>query len=281
MTSLWNRRSAVVMAALVGMTGCAGVGDAGASATARTRVSAPAPASSAPDSPASATSSAAPASSASVTPSSVTPSPVPVSPTPETGPTPSPSGPPPFSATVEKVSRDDVRHSWRPGCPVPLSGLRKITMTYWGFDGQAHTGTLVVNKKVAEDVASVFGKLYDMRYPIRRMEPVDVYKGSDFDSIEADNTSAFNCRNATGSGSWSNHAYGLAVDLNPRENPYVYANGSNAHRNADAFVDRPLKKPGVINSGDRVVRAFEQIGWGWGGSWSGAKDYQHFSVNGR
>ncbi len=269
------------MAALVGVTGCAGVGDAGASATARTRVSVPAPASPAPGSSTPAAPSAGPASSASATPSSVTPSSVPGSPAPGNGPTPSPSGPPPFSAKIDKVSRDDVRHSWRPGCPVPLSGLRKITMTYWGFDDQAHTGTLVVNKKVAEDVASVFGKLYDMRYPIRRMETVDVYKGSDNDSIDADNTSAFNCRSATGSSSWSNHAYGLAVDLNPRENPYVYANGSNAHRNADAFVDRPLKKPGVINSGDRVVRAFQQIGWGWGGSWSGAKDYQHFSVNGR
>ncbi len=154
-------------------------------------------------------------------------------------------------------------------------------MTYWGFDDRAHTGTLVVNKKVADDLASVFGKLYDLRYPIRRMEPVDVYKGSDFDSIEADNTSAFNCRSATGSGNWSNHAYGLAVDINPRENPYVYSDGSNAHRNADAFVKRPLKKPGVINSGDSVVRAFREIGWGWGGSWSGTKDYQHFSVNGR
>ncbi|MEV4456965.1 M15 family metallopeptidase [Microbispora sp. NPDC049633] len=264
------------MAALVGMTGCGGAGDAGASATARTRVSATAPAAPASDSPMPTASSAVPVSSAPVTPSAV-----PVSPTPETGPTPSPSGPPPFSAKIETVSRDEVRHSWRPGCPVPLSGLRKITMTYWGFDDEAHTGTLVVNKKVAEDVASVFKKLYELRYPIRRMEPVDVYKGSDYESIEADNTSAFNCRNATGSGSWSNHAYGLAVDLNPRENPYVYANGSNAHRNADAFVDRPLKKPGVINSGDRVVRVFERIGWGWGGSWSGAKDYQHFSVNGR
>ncbi|MEU7882910.1 M15 family metallopeptidase [Microbispora bryophytorum] len=281
MTSLWNRRSAVVMAALVGVTGCAGVGDAGASATARTRVSVPAPASPALGASTPAAPSTGPISSVTATPSSATPSPAPGSPAPGNGPAPSPSGPPPFSAKIEKVSRDDVRQSWRPGCPVPLSGLRKITMTYWGFDDQAHTGVLVLNKKVAEDVASVFGKLYEMRYPIRRMEPVDVYKGSDNGSIDADNTSAFNCRNATGSGNWSNHAYGLAVDLNPRENPYVYANGSNAHRNADAFVDRPLKKPGVINSGDRVVRAFGQIGWGWGGSWSGAKDYQHFSENGR
>ncbi|GII56256.1 hypothetical protein Pth03_46450 [Planotetraspora thailandica] len=154
-------------------------------------------------------------------------------------------------------------------------------MTYWGFDGKAHTGKLVTNQSVTKDVISVFSKLYGYRFPIRRMQPVDAYKGSDDDSIDADNTSGFNCRSATGSNSWSEHAYGMAIDVNPRENPYVYADGSNQHRNADAFVRRPLKKPGVINAGDRVVRAFASVGWGWGGLWSGDKDYQHFSENGR
>ncbi len=174
-----------------------------------------------------------------------------------------------------------MRYSWRQGCPVPLNGLRMITMPHWGFDGKVHTGRLVVNQTVADDVVSVFKKLYGFRYPIRRMEPVDAYKGDDYASIDADNTSAFNCRAATGTTNWSEHAYGQAVDLNPLENPYVYANGSHAHRNADAYVKRPLHKPGVINAGDRVVRAFETISWGWGGYWSGAKDYQHFSKSGR
>ncbi|GIH73316.1 hypothetical protein Mth01_55690 [Sphaerimonospora thailandensis] len=152
-------------------------------------------------------------------------------------------------------------------------------MTYWGLDDRAHTGEMVVNAAVAEEVASVFRKLYDQRYPIRRMELVDAYKGSDYDSIDAGNTSAFNCRSATGSGNWSEHAYGRAIDLNPLENPFVYADGSHAHSNADEYVDRP-KKPGVIHADDKVVRAFEEIGWGWGGYWSSYKDYQHFSKSG-
>jgi hypothetical protein len=210
----------------------------------------------------------------------VSPSPpAPSTPTPPASPT--PTGPPKFSAKVQKISRADVPYSWHSSCPVSPGDLRKITMTYWGFDGKPHTGQLVVNESAANDMITVFAKLYDYRYPIRRMQPVDAYKGSDNDSIDADNTSAFNCRNATGSSSWSEHAYGLAVDVNPRENPYVYADGSNAHRNADAFVRRPLKKPGVVNPGDRVIRAFASVGWGWGGSWSGDKDYQHFSENGR
>ncbi|WP_346349094.1 M15 family metallopeptidase [Rhizohabitans arisaemae] len=194
--------------------------------------------------------------------------------------TPTAQTPQAFKAEVTPIRREQVKHSWRPGCPVPFTQLRMITMTYWGFDGQPHTGHLVVNAAVTQDVIKVFNKLYDMRFPIKRMEPVDTYRGSDFDSIEADNTSAFNCRKATGSSNWSNHSLGTAIDLNPQENPYVYSGGRVAHANARQFSTRPLDKPGVVNPGDRVVKAFESIGWGWGGYWSGIKDYQHFSSSG-
>ncbi|MFF4988611.1 M15 family metallopeptidase [Streptosporangium saharense] len=200
--------------------------------------------------------------------------------TPAPTPSPSSTAPPKFSATVSKVTREQVKHSWRPGCPVPLDGLRMITMTYWGFDDKPHTGKLVVNKDATEAITTVFGRLYGWRWPIYKMEPVDAYKGDDFDSIEANNTSAFNCRAATGSSHWSQHAYGRAVDINPRENPYVTADGSVAHKNARKFATRPIDAPGVINPGDRVVRAFARVGWGWGGDWSGTRDYQHFSAAG-
>jgi hypothetical protein len=187
-----------------------------------------------------------------------------------------------FAAHIQEIpSRATVKYSWRPGCPVPLSGLRLIDMTYWGFDKKPHHGQLVVNAKVAGDIVKVFKKLYDARYPIRRMDLVDKYKGSDFDSIEAGNTSAFNCRNATGSSSWSQHAYGLAVDVNTCENPYVSASGAVAHKHCVKFRDRSRRDPGMIHKGDKVYRAFASIGWGWGGLWHGARDYQHFSSNGR
>jgi hypothetical protein len=180
------------------------------------------------------------------------------------------------------VTAGDLKSSWRSGCPVAPSGLRMIEMTYWGMDGKPHTGgRLVVNAKAADDLVRVFRKLYAMRYPIERMEPVDKYGGSDFDSIEANNTSAFNCRNATGSSSFSQHAYGFAIDINPCQNPYVYADGRTAHKDCRKYKNRKLDAPGVIHAGDRVVKAFDSIGWGWGGEWSGAKDYQHFSASGR
>jgi hypothetical protein len=187
-----------------------------------------------------------------------------------------------FSSRIQRIpSRSTVRYSWRPGCPVRLSGLRLLEMTYWGFDKRPHQGQMVVNAKAAGNIVRVFKKLYGARYPIRRMELVDKYKGSDFDSIEADNTSAFNCRNATGSSSWSQHAYGLAVDVNPCENPYVTASGRVAHKDCVKFRNRSRRDPGVIHEGDKVFRAFASIGWGWGGNWSGARDYQHFSSSGR
>ncbi|HUR03202.1 MAG TPA: M15 family metallopeptidase [Nonomuraea sp.] len=217
-----------------------------------------------------------------VQPQAQTQPPVPATPTPTAKTTaPKPAGPPKFTAKVTKISRSRLPYSWKPGCPVSYQDLRLITMTYWGFDDKAHTGELVVRKTVTDDVVNAFGKLYAMRYPIKQMRLVDVYKGDDYDSIDADNTSAFNCRAATGSSNWSNHAYGEAIDLNPRENPYVTASGSTAHQNAKKFARRPAKGEGVINPGDRVVRTFASVGWGWGGAWSGTKDFQHFSRNGR
>jgi D-alanyl-D-alanine carboxypeptidase len=188
-----------------------------------------------------------------------------------------------FAAKVSGIRhRAQVWYCWHPGCPVAPSRLRLITMTYRGFDHKVHTGRLVVNAVAAGKLILVFRKLFAMRYPIRRMVvPVDAYHGSDFASIQADNTSAFDCRDATGSSSWSEHAFGLAVDLNPCENPYVSASGYEAHKRCRKYVDRSLHDRGIIHAGDKVVRAFASVGWAWGGTWQGARDYQHFSANGR
>jgi D-alanyl-D-alanine carboxypeptidase len=170
--------------------------------------------------------------------------------------------------------------SWRPGCPVSLRDLRMLTMTYRGFDGRAHTGRLVVHRDVARVVVGAFRELYSSGFPIRRMVPVDAYAGSDFRSIEADNTSAFNCRYVAGTTRWSEHAYGRAIDIDPIENPYV-SGGRTSHSASRRYLDRSHVLPGMAVEGGSLVRAFDRIGWGWGGRWSGAKDYQHFSASGR
>jgi len=189
------------------------------------------------------------------------------------------------SFTAARLSSADVRRmvgtSWHRGCPVALADLRLVTATYWGFDKRAHTGRIVVHRDVAADVLAVLRRLYAARFPIRRMVPVDAYGGSDFRSIEADNTSAFNCRYVDGTTRWSEHAYGRAIDLNPIENPYVTAGGTTSHRASRSFLRRAPYRPGMAVEGGAVVRAFDAVGWGWGGRWSGARDYQHFSASGR
>ena len=187
-----------------------------------------------------------------------------------------------FRASVSPVRWADLRHSYRSGCPVAPDQLRAVRLTYWGFDGRAHAGSLVVNRRVTGDVVAVFGRLYAARFPIRRMRPVSEYRGSDDASMAADNTSGFNCRRAVGSttGAWSMHAYGLAVDVNPIENPYVL--GGRVRPTAGRrYVDRGRVRPGMAVAGGELVTAFASRDWGWGGRWTGSPDYQHFSTTGR
>ena len=170
--------------------------------------------------------------------------------------------------------------SYRAGCPVGPDQLRMLHMSYWGFDGQPHAGSMVVNAAVTQSVLTVFRRLYDARFPIRRMVPVDAYGGSDPASMDADNTSGFNCRNAVAPGPprWSAHAYGQAIDVNTIENPYVQ-NGVVTPAAGAAFVDRSELRPGMAYDGGVLVDAFAAVGWQWGGRWSDP-DYQHFSATG-
>jgi hypothetical protein len=170
--------------------------------------------------------------------------------------------------------------SWHPGCPVGFAGLRLLTVSHWDFDGQVRRGRLVVNRDAARPMLGVMRKLFELRYPIRSLRLVDAYGGDDHRSMDADNTSAFNCRTVAGTSRWSEHAYGLALDLNPRENPYVTASGYVSPPAGAPFADRSQRAKGLIHRGGPVVAAFAAAGWEWGGNWPWPRDYQHFSSTG-
>jgi len=188
---------------------------------------------------------------------------------------------PPFGHSVSRVTAAQLPHSWHPGCPVSPSRLRRVRLTYWSFDGRAHTGALIANEDAVSDLVHAFARLYAARFPIRRMRPIDAYGGNDERSLEADNTASFNCRYAVGPGPrrWSAHAYGEAIDVNPVENPYLES-GRVHPRAGRAYLDRSRIRPGMAVQGGLLVRAFAAVDWKWGGRWRGAPDYQHFSATG-
>jgi hypothetical protein len=168
--------------------------------------------------------------------------------------------------------------SWHPGCPVPPADLRLLHVSFHGFDGRMHVGVMAVSGRWATAIVGVFHRLFDLGFPIQRMQLVDDYGGSDDLSVQANNTSAFNCRPVTGGSGFSRHAYGTAIDVNPQQNPYVNADGGTEHANAQVYLNRGLQAPGMIHAGDPVVAAFASIGWRWGGYFTGAIDYQHFDT---
>ena len=187
------------------------------------------------------------------------------------------AAPAPFAGTIEPVRWDDLRHSYRAGCPVPPAKLRTVRVSYWDFDGNARVGRIVVATRVARDVLAVFRILWSERFPIRRLRPVSAYRGNDDASMAADNTSGFNCRVVGGTSRWSLHAYGEAIDVNPIENPYIQ--GSRVSPSAGrAYLDRSRYRKGMAMRNGVLVRAFASVGWKWGASFG---DYQHFSTTGR
>lgn len=185
----------------------------------------------------------------------------------------------------EPLEREMRGENWRPGCPVPISRLRLLTLSYWGFDDRAHVGPLVVNAAVAEDVVWVFRRLFQARFPIQTMKLTKRFRPKREEHDTRSNpTASFNCRPVLTpfgpSDTWSMHSYGLAVDVNPMQNPYV-VDGYVKNRFSRPYLDRSLSEPGMIHDGDVVVRSFAAIGWEWGGNWSSSKDWMHFSANGR
>ena len=174
-----------------------------------------------------------------------------------------------------------ARLTWEPGCPVALRDLRYVTVSFRGFDGAAHTGELVVAASEADGVVSVFRALYAADFPIEEMrvtppEELDLPPTGD-----GNDTGAYVCRPTTGQTSgWSAHAYGLAIDLDPFQNPYLKGDLVLPEL-ASSYLDRSWVRPGMVLPGSLAVREFARIGWSWGGDFRTLKDYQHFTATGR
>jgi hypothetical protein len=187
-----------------------------------------------------------------------------------------------FRSAVRPVTpaiRRRMGATWSPACPVRLDELRYLTVSFRGFDGRAHTGELVVHRRVAGAAVSVFARLYRARFPLEEMRLVTTADLRAHPTGDGNNTAAYVCRAARGQARWSAHAYGLAVDVNPFQNPYRRGDLVLPELAGD-YLDRGRVRPGMVRAGDAVTRAFAAIGWTWGGSWRSPTDLMHFSATG-
>jgi hypothetical protein len=185
-----------------------------------------------------------------------------------------------FHATIVPVPATVLaRSTWQASCPVASGDLRYLTMSFWGFDDKPHTGEMIVNAQVASAVPTVFAQLYAQHFPIEEMRVASVADLTAKPTGDGNNTTAFACRPAVGETTWSAHAYGLAIDVNPFCNPYRDGDLV-VPELASAYLNRSDVRPGMVLPGDATIRAFASIGWTWGGSWTSPKDLMHFTANG-
>lgn len=204
-------------------------------------------------------------------------------------PTPPPTPTPNVRRGTAQPIPDDIRtymtgRSYKQNSNISLDDLSYLTIPHYDFNNNIQEGHMVVNSSLAEDVLDIFAELYDIKYPIERMELVDNYNASDYESIEDNNTSAFNYRESTsGSGKLSMHALGRAIDINPQINPYVRADGTGKHQNAAEYWSRnkskwtsDIAKDAYIGTDSEIYNIFIKHGWKWGGNWTSYRDYQHF-----
>ena len=186
-----------------------------------------------------------------------------------------------FESTVGAIPADVLsRSTWNETCPVSLEDLSYLTMSYVGFDGQPYVGEMIVHASVADDVVGVFRTLFEAKFPIEEMRVIAANELDLPPTGDGNLTSSFICRPVTGGTNWSEHAYGLALDINPFHNPYVKG-ALVLPELASVYADRSIGLPGVIVEGEVVVEAFDSIGWGWGGRWRTLTDPMHFAKNNR
>lgn len=188
--------------------------------------------------------------------------------------------------TVSKISNSIFERmyqkSYKENCTVPKDSLRYLRVLHMDLDGNTRIGELVVNESIADDVKTIFYKLYLHGYPIEKMVLVDEYDADDNASMADNNSSAFNYRVVEGTTHLSKHSLGLAIDINPLYNPYIHTlNGQTvcSPENGSAYSDRTKDFPYKIDTEDYAYKLFLEYGFSWGGSWNSAKDYQHFQID--
>lgn len=160
------------------------------------------------------------------------------------------------------------------GISIPKTIIKQLELVdvyYYSFDGKLHKGQLLINKKVKDDILEIFYLIKETKFPVAKVIPISYYNWDDEKSMNDNNTSAFNYRFIKNTKVYSYHSYGLAIDINPMQNPNV----KRGKILPDKAVYNP-EAPGTLKHNSQIVREFIKKGWQWGGNWKSSKDYQHF-----
>ncbi len=172
--------------------------------------------------------------------------------------------------------------SYPADCRVAREDLMYLHLLYKDINGDTHVGEMVCNRTIADRLVEIFRSLYEADYPIEHMSLIDDYDGDDDASMSANNTSCFNYRVVKGTDKISKHGYGLAVDINPRYNPYIHTLSGKTvvePENGLPYADRTGEFDYKIDEDDLAYKLFTEHGFTWGGSWKSVKDYQHFQID--
>lgn len=180
-----------------------------------------------------------------------------------------------YNPLSEEVIERIMGISYKENDDIKIEDLAYLQVTHWGFDDKEHKGEIIVNEKVASQVVEIFRELYEAKFPIEKIRLIDEYNGDDNLSMLDNNSSSFCYREVPGSEKLSNHSYGVAIDINPVQNPYI-KNNTILPESGKEFLDRNNIRKGMIVEGDVCYNAFKSRGWTWGGDWNSLKDYQHF-----
>ncbi|MDD2474417.1 MAG: M15 family metallopeptidase [Dysgonamonadaceae bacterium] len=151
-----------------------------------------------------------------------------------------------------------------------IDELHLINVTYLSTDNKLHQGQILTNKRLAQDIKEIFQFMLEQNFVIERAIPIVAYNWSDSLSMANNNTYSFCYRNIT----YSNHAKGLAIDINPRFNPLRWKTKDLPNEPIGAVLDTTVN--GTLHPEHLVVKEFRKRGFRWGHTFTKYWDDHHF-----
>ena len=170
---------------------------------------------------------------------------------------------------------------WTKNCPIDITRLKLLELSHYNFDYEVCNGQMVTLDKVSKNVLCIFQELFSLKFPIHSIKLMDEFDGNDKLSMSANNSSCFNFRNIEGTNTVSMHSYGLAIDVNPVQNPYIITDGKTSSvqilpEKSTDFLNRTNQRAGMV---EPIVKIFAKHGFSqWGGDWKSPIDYHHFQT---